>query len=227
MEVEILGTRGNIEASAPDHKKHAGVLVDACLLFDLGETEYLQREPEHIFITHLHPDHAVFVSEDVELPDEVYAPEPAPGVKTIKRAIQRSGYKITPVQTLHSLKVASHGYVIDNGTKRLFYSGDIISVEKKYRYKLKDLDAVITDASFIREGGMIRRDDECGKIYGHAGMDRLIKLFSPYTDRIIFTHFGSWFVKNPGEGRRRFKQLADNYPSLQIELSYDGSIFNI
>jgi glyoxylase-like metal-dependent hydrolase (beta-lactamase superfamily II) len=60
MKIEILGTRGEIKNLKPYHAKHSGVFIDNDLLFDLGEKEYLKLNPEHIFITHLHPDHAFF-----------------------------------------------------------------------------------------------------------------------------------------------------------------------
>src|SRR5258705_13826702 len=37
MRVRILGTHGNIEASAPSHVKHSGILIDARLLLGIGE----------------------------------------------------------------------------------------------------------------------------------------------------------------------------------------------
>ena len=63
MRVTVLGSRGNIRPSAPGHAKHSGMLVDCELLLDLGEAGYLDYRPRHIFITHLHSDHAVFMKE--------------------------------------------------------------------------------------------------------------------------------------------------------------------
>jgi hypothetical protein len=65
MRISILGTRGNIRQSAPKHARHSGILVDGRLLLDLGQVSYLDYRPQHIFITHLHSDHAVFMKEDV------------------------------------------------------------------------------------------------------------------------------------------------------------------
>ena len=74
----ILGTRGEIEASAPYHARHSGILIDDTLLFDLGEKEFLDYNPSYIFITHLHPDHAYFVRSGTSIPETnaiIYAPE--------------------------------------------------------------------------------------------------------------------------------------------------------
>ena len=63
MKITILGTRGEIEPTAPYHARHSGLLVDDTLMFDLGEQEFLAYKPSYIFITHLHPDHAYFVRD--------------------------------------------------------------------------------------------------------------------------------------------------------------------
>jgi len=78
MKITILGTRGEVDHSAPYHSRHSGVLVDDALLLDLGEREYLDYSPKAVLITHLHPDHAYFVRGKGEThPGEtpVYAPE--------------------------------------------------------------------------------------------------------------------------------------------------------
>jgi hypothetical protein len=43
MRLTILGTRGNILPSAPGYARHSGILVDARILLDLGEAEYLRH----------------------------------------------------------------------------------------------------------------------------------------------------------------------------------------
>jgi hypothetical protein len=89
---------------------------------------------------------------------------------------------------------------------------------KKYHSQLKNLDLVITDGSFIRKGGMIRQDEE-GNIYGHKGIPGLVNLFEDYTDRIIFTHFGSWFYKDIKEARKKIEKLSEK---ASVEAAYDG-----
>jgi glyoxylase-like metal-dependent hydrolase (beta-lactamase superfamily II) len=113
MRVTILGTRGNIRPSAPKHARHSGILVDRRLLLDLGEAAYLDLEPQHIFITHLHPDHAVFMEADVTPNAEVYVPEPTkrlPGARVISGPVRIRSYRIIPVPTVHSHRLRSLGY---------------------------------------------------------------------------------------------------------------------
>lgn len=37
MNIKVLGTRGEIEESAPYHSHHSGVLIDDAILLDCGE----------------------------------------------------------------------------------------------------------------------------------------------------------------------------------------------
>jgi ribonuclease BN (tRNA processing enzyme) len=73
VKVRFLGTRGHIELTAPSHELHSGILIDD-VLFDLGERAYLDLNPSAIFITHLHEDHAFFITDDeVEIDAPIYA----------------------------------------------------------------------------------------------------------------------------------------------------------
>lgn len=40
MKIKILGTRGEIEESAPYHSKQSGVLVDDKILLDIGDKDF-------------------------------------------------------------------------------------------------------------------------------------------------------------------------------------------
>lgn len=176
--------------------------------------------PEYIFITHLHPDHAFFVEQEAPAIDvPIYAPEDNEKVdiKIISDKVTVDSYEITPFPTVHSKLVKSVAYLIEK-EKRILYSGDLIWINKEYHDQLRNLDLVITDGSFIRKGGMIRRDDE-GNIYGHKGIPGLVRFFSRFTDHIVFTHFGSWFYKDMEEGRKKMKKLSEK---VKIEAAYDG-----
>lgn len=228
MKVEILGTRGNIDKTAPYHSKHSGILVDDAILFDLGEKEYLKRDPSCVFITHLHPDHAIFVTEDVgEIEAPVYAPETSermPWIRKIEGEVNFGPYRVEPVPTHHSKKVKSVAYILDDGSKRLLYTGDVIWINKEYHERLRNLDLVITDGSYMRKGGLIRRDRETGALYGHNGIPDLVDLFGRFTDRIIFTHFGSWFYRDIQKSKKKIEALGNE---VKVEASYDGMTINL
>lgn len=224
MKIKILGTRGEIEESAPYHSKKSGVLINDDLLLDCGDKQFLHYNPQAILITHLHPDHAYFVRHH-EIPATnvpLYAPEKYDLYKEIhstKKKFHVGPYTITPIPTVHSIKVKSNAYLIEYKKKRLLYTGDMIWIEKKYHHLLQNLDCVITEASFMRKGGMVRRKDDL--IFGHTGVPNLIHLFKQFTHIMIFMHFGAWFYKNIKKARAEFKQLAYEN-NIEIVVGYDG-----
>lgn len=227
MKMKILGTRGEIEESAPYHSRHSGVLINRDLLVDLGEREFLQYNPKRIIISHLHPDHAFFVrrGESDRIDVSMFAPEPyRKGEVEVRKLASKTtmlGYEIRPVPTIHSHKVDSQAYLITRGPKRILYTGDMVWIKKWYHRYFKDLDLVITEASFIRKSGMIQRHRETGQPFGHAGVPRLIKLFAEFCNHIVLVHFGSWFYKDSKAAHRRVRQLAREH-GIRINVGYDG-----
>jgi len=220
MRIKILGTRGEIEASAPYHFYHSGILLDKKILLDVGEEKFLKYKPKYIFITHLHPDHAFFVREpekrkNINVP--VYTPE---NLKP-ETPVKVDSYKITPIPVIHSKKVKSFAYLIEKKNKKIFYTGDIVWIEKKYHHYFKNLDLVITEASFYRKGGMVRKDKKTGKIYGHTGIPNLINLFKKFTSFIVFLHFGNWFYKDIKQARKKLNKLGKEN-KIKITVAYDG-----
>ena len=228
LKIEFLGTRGNIEASAPYYSKHSGVLVDEKILFDLGEKEFLDRKPKYIFLTHLHPDHAFFVTQEIgELDIPMFAPEKSYSLSQLKQisgAVTVESYRVSPIPTEHSQKVKSASYLVEDGSHRILYTGDLISINEAYLGLIEDLDLVITDGSYMRRKGMIRKEKSTGKFYGHNGIPDLVELFRDFTDRIIFTHFGSWFFRDIENSKREIAALGDG---VKVEPAYDGFAENV
>lgn len=229
MNIRILGARGEIPLSKPFYQKHSGVLINGKLLCDLGEKEYLKYSPQLILITHLHPDHAFFIRdrEEYNIKSIVLAPENSKNFKFItvcSAPVMIDDYKITPIPTQHSAKVKSQGYLIEKEGKRIFYSGDLVDISPDQYSLLENLDAVITEASFIRKGGLVRKT-AWGVKYGHTGVPDLISLFSKFTHHIIFTHFGSWFLKDPVKGRIKIESMAPE--GMKVDIGYEGREFEV
>jgi len=230
MIIKILGTRGEIDEKAPWHTKYSGVLIDNSFLLDLGEKEYLKYNPSFIVFTHLHPDHAFFVRKENELDQkiEAYAPEESPevdNIKVVNDPFKKNSYRFTPIPVIHSLKVRSLAYIVEKDDKRLLYTGDLAWMEKKYQKKFGRLDMVITEGSFIKKGGMIRKDKESGNIFGHTGLPDLIRIFSEYTQHIVLMHFGTWFMKDVKTARKKIQDLTP--PDVKVEIARDGQEFII
>lgn len=229
MQIKFLGTRGEIKEKSKNYKNHSGILIDQKILIDFGEEKYLQYQPTLILITHFHPDHAFFIKDknEYKISIPVYTPEKnklIPNAKIITKKMKWNGYEITPVPTIHSVKIKSQGYLIKKGKKIIFYSGDMIWIEKKYHAMLKKINLVITEASYYKKGGMIRKDlnRTNGKVYGHAGIRELVKFFRKFSDKIIFTHFGSWFVKDVERGKMKIRLLKKK--NVDIIPAHDGYV---
>lgn len=200
---------------------HSGVLVND-VLFDLGERSYLERGPKAVFLTHLHADHAFFTEEESgPLPAPTYAPQrwdEHPEVQMIRSSREVSGLTVTAVPTVHSVSYRSNAYLIDDGCSRIMYTGDLVSIQRRYRDRLPEMDLVITDGSFIREGGLVRRDER-GRPHGHTGIPDLVRFFSPFAPRIVFTHFGSWFFRDADDSVRTIEALSG---ASSVEAAHDG-----
>ena len=226
MHIKILGTRGEIDKTARHHAKKSGVLINNLILLDCGEREFLSCDPKYILITHLHPDHAYFVRHQEKFENnniKIYAPEPykQANICIAHKSFNLEDYKITPIPTIHSIKVKSCAYLISHENKKILYTGDMIWIEKRYHNLLKNLDLVITEASFAREGGRVRRHEQTGQVFGHTGIPNLIRLFERFTNKILFVHFGSWFYEDIHKSRDFFKHLARAH-KIDLIIGYDG-----
>ncbi|MFD2516779.1 MBL fold metallo-hydrolase [Salinimicrobium flavum] len=223
MKIKILGTRGKIEPKAPHYTNHTGFLLDERILIDVGEPVYMDHKPEAIIFTHFHPDHAYFVPEK-----EIFSPkiplfgpeehELVPNLKIITGKFHVNGYKFTPIPVIHALKLKSLAYLIEKDGTKLFITGDVAWIEKANLAELPRVDLVITEASFIRKGGMIRRKKD--RIFGHTGVPDLIRLLSPYTNKMVFTHYGTWFFENINESKKMIRELQTE--ETELIPGYDG-----
>lgn len=224
MKLKILGTRGKIEPSAPEHKNHTGFLLDSKILIDVGEPEYLDHNPEAIVFTHFHPDHAFFVAEknkfDPKIP--VYGPEPQefiPNLKIISEKFRIGEYSFSPIPVIHALRLKSLGYIIEKDGKRIFITGDVAWIEKANLENLPKLDLIITEATFINKGGRINRKKS--KIFGHTGVPDLLRLLGPLTEKIIFMHYGNWFFEDVEQSLKNLRVLQDE-DGPEIIPAHDG-----
>jgi ribonuclease BN (tRNA processing enzyme) len=190
------------------------------VLFDMGERTYLDLRPSAAFITHLHEDHAFFVNDDaVEFEMPVYAPQDwnGRGLRVIRGPVEINGMTVTPIPTVHSATIRSCAYLIEKDLARVLYTGDLISVQDRYRDRIPEVDLVITDGSFMRRGGLVRRDPITGRPHGHTGIPDLVEFFSPLARKIVFTHFGSWFYQNIPSSTEKVRSIGLTVPVVVAE----------
>jgi ribonuclease BN (tRNA processing enzyme) len=228
----VLGTRGEVESSGPYHSRHSGVLLDDTVLLDLGEQEFLRYHPRCVFITHLHPDHAFFMrrfsKEPIRFPMPVYVPEQSGkgfDMRLVKETMSCDQYTVWSIPTHHSKKVASAAFLVQRNGQRILYTGDLVWINKEYRHLFDPVDLVVTEASFLRKGGRVIRDQQTGRLYGHAGIPNLIALFKEYTKHLLFVHFGEWFYHDVPLARKKLMDLGKQQ-GIHVIVGYDGLILD-
>lgn len=238
MKITILGTQGEIEEHTTAHKKHSGILFEDPILIDVGEEEYLDlvekeiaRRPE-LFISHMHPDHLYAVRKDknwrrlqkTKVP--IFMPEIPNELKSKATKVQKGRpvefirTKVTPIPTIHSKKVKSCGYLVEKDNLKVFYSGDMIHINKRWHNLIRNCDLVITEGSSF-DKPLIRRDKKTGEIYGHNSVVNLVKLFKNLgAKRIVITHFGKWFMNDPETGKKKIEELGAvaSFDGMTIDL---------
>src|SRR5206468_122952 len=94
------------------------------------------------------------------------------------------------------------------GKCSFLYTSDLVWIDKKYHPLIKKVNLVITEASFVRKGGMINKDTITGQIFGHNGVPNLISLLKPFSKTMLFMHFGAWFYKNTKEAKKKLIMLG-------------------
>lgn len=223
MIIKILGTRGKIPQYDALHRNYSGILIDQKILVDVGQVEYMGYQPEAIVFTHFHPDHAFFVFDQEKFDPEIplFGPEEQeliPNLQVITSNFSIGEYSFRVIPVIHALRLKSFGYLIQKGKKKILITGDVAWIEKENLQDLPPVDLVITEASSIKKGGIIRRKN--GQIFGHTGIPDLIRLLSPYTSKIVFVHFGSWFFKDTKESLKKLKSMETK--GLEIIPAHDG-----
>ena len=228
MKIIFLGTLGEIEEICPGHKKKSGILFvkdGKKLLVDCGDSSHLETNPDYIFITHFHPDHYLGLeNRSLEIYTSKICTRDLPEDLSVKLKTIDSGklgpFKVQTFPTIHSKKVHSVALKVDN----VLYTSDLIGFSngaKKDRDKIfQGVDFVIGDGSFIKKGGMVRRDPDTGEIYGHTGIPNIVKWCEEQNVKALFiTHFGEWFTKDPKKGIEKLQSLSK---TLKILPARDG-----
>lgn len=228
MKIQVLGSRGKIEPSAPKYQNHSGFLIDDRILLDVGEQKFMETEPEAIVFTHFHPDHAYFVPEEEKFTPKIplFGPQEhplIPDLEIIQKKFTIFGYEFTPIPVIHALRLKSLGYVIEKDGKRAFFTGDVAWIEKAHLQEIGKVDVIITEATMINKGGRINRKGN--QIFGHTGVPDLVRILSPLANRIVFTHFGEWFFEDLTQSPERLKEFSS--AELEIIPGYDGLEFSL
>lgn len=172
MKLRFLGTRGFIDPKNKRHFNHTSLMLihkNKKIMIDCGET-FLKKlnkiKPDHIVITHAHPDHAFGLKNGCKC--FVWATKEA--WKTLKgfpiekkyRKIIKKKQKIANItfeafKVIHSIKAPAVGYKISIGKKHFFYVPDVLWIENRHKAFKNILFYIGDGAALLRN--MVRKVD--------------------------------------------------------------------
>lgn len=234
MKLTFLGTRGNIDERTKQHRMHSSLLVEYYhqrVLIDsgrdwLGKLDEIQ--PESIFITHAHPDHAFGLKDGAPCP--VCATEET--WETLAEYPLTKGAEVKPREPLHvgdisfeafpvehSTIAPAVGYRVKAGQVCVFYVPDVVWIRDR-EGALSGIDLYIGDGASI-ERSLVRKIDQA--LVGHTPIrTQLTWCRKENVKQAIFTHCGSQIV---GSDLRKIEPVVKEMArerGVKAELARDG-----
>ncbi len=230
-ELIFLGTKGEIEESAQKHKYHSSLLIiskEARLLIDYGILHKYSLEeikPDAILITHAHPDHYIWLDEDIKTEIPVYLTEETLDygkfVPENPKIIEpREEFKIGPFEgfayrVLHSIKCPAVGFKIKIAGKTIVYNSDLVDIIDKENV-LDGVDYYIGDGSSIRANLVRRKSD---KLFGHTRIRTQINWCKKHgISNIYFTHLGKETIEKEREFEKELAEAVLAYDGMELEV---------
>jgi phosphoribosyl 1,2-cyclic phosphodiesterase len=222
----FLGTKGEIEESSPRHQYHSSLLIvtdETRLLIDYGQLHRFSLEelkPRAILITHAHPDHYVWLKEDIKTVAPVYLTRESyeygrfvpsnSQIITPGERFETGPFQCLAYEVIHSIRCPAVGYKIKVEQKTIIYNPDLVDIVDKDNV-LREVDYYIGDGSAIR-ANLVRRRGE--KLFGHTRITTQVNWCKKYgINNIIFTHLGKETIANED----KFSQ-----ENVEATLAYDG-----
>lgn len=227
----FLGTKGEIEESSPRHEFHSSLLLlseETRLLIDYGilhKQSLDELKPDAILITHAHPDHYVWLKEDINTDITVYLTEETLDYGKFKPrspAVIKAGnmHRVGPInfeayRVLHSIRCPAVGYRIHLAGIILVYNPDLVDIANKEEV-LKGVDYYIGDGSSIKTNLVRRKGDE---IFGHTRITTQINWCRNFgIEKIIFTHLGKETLDNEDDFQSKNKGIILAYDGMEMSL---------
>jgi len=225
----FLGTRAEIEEKTENHYYHSSLLLQEFqpkpfrLIIDYGHIHAYDLsilKPDAILITHAHPDHYIWTTEEANYSVPVYLTRETfdygnfspvnPYIFYPYKSFYLGPFQVFPYRVIHSIRCPAVGFKIRlNDDKILVYNPDVVDIIAKENI-LPGTDYYIGDGSTIN-ANLVRRKGE--NLYGHTRIPTQINWSKEFgVKNIIFTHIG----KDTLRQENRFSEI---YP--EAILAYD------
>lgn len=234
IELTFLGTRGEIEARSPWHRRHSALLVEhtsARIMIDCG-ADWLGRlhaiAPTAIVLTHAHLDHAGGLAEGTPCP--VYATSetqcilkrfPIGDRRTmpLTRTVTIGAVSFRAYRVEHSARAPAVGYRVSAKAGSFFYLPDVASLPSPSDV-LRGIGIYIGDGATLRRS-MVRVTD--GALIGHAPIaTQLGWCANAHVHRAIFTHCGSPIVRGNARAFAAIVRDLGREHGIDASLACDG-----
>ena len=244
----VIGTKGEIEEESEEHQLQSALTIlkgSNALRLDAGapltDSEKRFQGVMWTFLSHAHPDHVRAAStfkgrffggpgiKDAirkRLGDE-FLESVDGGVQEHQpwRWISLGPFRVKLFPTLHSKGKITPSYAlkIETEDEMVLYLSDFIGFSGAGRQAeaLEDVDAIILDGSSLNRE-IVRHDPETGEIYGHASLERQIRMATRAgIPHALVTHFGAEAVKDREKTARFIDRLSKEH-GVQITVLEDG-----
>lgn len=235
MYLTFLGTRGEIEPKTKRHRMHTSLLITHLrkkVMIDCGASwlgHVHKVKPDHIVITHAHPDHCWGLKNGAPCP--VWAtkatwklmknfPITDRRILIPRRRKKIEGISFEPFPLLHSVLAPAVGFRILCGNLKFFYVPDVAWIPK-IASAFRGIRFYIGDGATIVHP-MIRKHAPNGQIFGHATVrQQLTWCKKQKVAKMIVTHCGSAIVRNEKQATQHIEELAKER-GVEVEIAYDG-----
>jgi len=237
VRLHFYGTKGYVEESSPEHAGHSAFTIEDDgfrLLCDFGENRkgLLKKiQPDAIFLSHAHPDHAWGLEEGTTAP--VYASEIThaltgkfPIVNRVvlepAKRVRVGPIRLTAFPVVHSVRCPCIAARLEVSGRVIVYSGDIVSFECPEE-PLDGAEIYVGDGSTLRSS-LVRRHPSRA-LLGHTTVRAQLGWLSKFgVPRAVFSHFGKGPIEMGEEAlREALEELAsERAPGCEITAARDG-----
>jgi phosphoribosyl 1,2-cyclic phosphodiesterase len=234
MKLTFLGTRGNIEARSPIHRRHTALLVSyrgRDVMIDCG-ADWCGRLDEvalrALVVTHAHPDHAQGLEDGAPCPVhataeawEAMADWPIAERRLIRprEPVRVEGLTFEAFPVEHSLRAPAVGYRVSAGRAVIFYVPDVVFIRER-EAALGGVRLYIGDGATLTRPLVRRRDDH---LIGHTPVrTQLTWCQEAGIARAIITHCGSEIVRgDSAEVEARVRAMGEEH-GVEASIARDG-----
>jgi phosphoribosyl 1,2-cyclic phosphodiesterase len=234
MKLTFLGTRGEIDARTPQHRRHTSTEVayrSGRVMLDAG-LDWLEElaalRPRAIVLTHAHPDHAWGLQRGAPCPVWATAetwklmegwPLPEGHLVEPRAPFQVEGMTFEAFPVEHSIRCPAVGYRVRAGRVSMFYAPDLVHIPER-EAALRGCALYVGDGASLVRSMVRKRGDQ---LIGHSPVrTQLGWCAKEQVPHMVVTHCGTEIVT--GDRAKIESRLAElgRERGVRAEIAHDG-----